>query len=473
MAIFFAVRSAFGLEPLEPRLQMARPDPSLSEDVKFRLPLSSDTTTHYYFDRDPTAGDVAWNGTSQSYNGHKGTDFSGGPRGRAVFAMANGVLIAKVDGLPDNDGTATGNGNYVRLNHGNDRAGLPINSVYLHFNAGSVSTKPLGSVVAAGEQIGGVGTSGNSTGLHLHLETQLNRVAFDPYTANGSTETSWWVNQGSGSPWTAVNTPKLQPGDAVQVYDLPFSSLTVRGTIAGTSIGTTANNALGTVLEGPTFGAFNNDYNNSLWVWYRVQWNNGLTGWSAQNWLREASDLVAPTVLSSNFLFETSPHKVSVRFSENVAASLTASDFVLTRLGTGETFTPTLTYDANTQTETLNFGRVLPDGNYRLRIAAGAIADASGNTLAADFTDEFYVLGGDANRDRTVNFADLVILAQNYNKSGQTFSQGNFDYSPAGGVDFGDLIVLSQRYGTTASLTTPELLTAGERKRRQMIAKSR
>ena len=164
---------------------------------------------------------------------------------------------------------------------------------------------------------------------------------------------------------------------------------------------------------------------------------------------------------------------MSVRFSENVAASLTASDFVLTRLRTGETFTPTLTYDANTQTETLNFGRVLPDGNYRLRIAAGAIADASGNTLAADFTDEFYVLGGDANRDRTVNFADLVILAQNYNKSGQTFSQGNFDYSPAGGVDFGDLIVLSQRYGTTASLTTPELLTAGERKRRQMIAKSR
>src|SRR5688500_14953446 len=51
-------------------------------EVRFRLPLSSNTTTHYYVDHDTTSGVKDWKCAGETYNGHHGTDFSGGPRGR-------------------------------------------------------------------------------------------------------------------------------------------------------------------------------------------------------------------------------------------------------------------------------------------------------------------------------------------------------------------------------------------------------
>jgi len=60
-------------------------------------------------------------------------------------------------------------------------------------------------------------------------------------------------------------------------------------------------------------------------------------------------------------------------------------------------------------------------------------------------------LSGDANLDGTVNFADLVIVAQNYGQSGRTLSQGNLDYSAGGAVDFNDLVILAQHYGSALS----------------------
>lgn len=53
-------------------------------------------------------------------------------------------------------------------------------------------------------------------------------------------------------------------------------------------------------------------------------------------------------------------------------------------------------------------------------------------------------LYGDANLDRTVGFADLVAVAQNYNGTGKTWSQGDFNYD--GIVDFSDLVKVAQHY---------------------------
>jgi hypothetical protein len=77
------------------------------------------------------------------------------------------------------------------------------------------------------------------------------------------------------------------------------------------------------------------------------------------------------------------------------------------------------------------------------------VTDPSGNAVPATWTFDFYVLAGDANRDRKVDFNDLTVLAQNYNATGMTFAQGNFDYEPAGTVGFNDLALLAQRYNTT------------------------
>jgi hypothetical protein len=58
---------------------------------------------------------------------------------------------------------------------------------------------------------------------------------------------------------------------------------------------------------------------------------------------------------------------------------------------------------------------------------------------------------GDANLDGGVGFADLVVLAQNYNvpPAGATWTRGDFNYD--GVVNFGDLVILAQNYGASGS----------------------
>lgn len=175
----------------------------------FRLPLSSDTSVHYYFDNNTSSGIDDWNCGNQSYNGHRGTDFSGGPRGRAIFAGATGSLAYKIDGFGDGyvgspDGG--GAGNYVKLDHGSGWT-----SFYMHMTKGSVTTRGIGSTIACGEQIGGVGTSGSSSGLHLHFEPRINGVGDDPFSGPCGGPLSYWVNQNGGHPTTTCQgggTPK-------------------------------------------------------------------------------------------------------------------------------------------------------------------------------------------------------------------------------------------------------------------------
>src|SRR5437899_664621 len=62
---------------------------------------------------------------------------------------------------------------------------------------------------------------------------------------------------------------------------------------------------------------------------------------------------------------------------------------------------------------------VLPDGNYHGVVLAAATDDLFGNSLAADAPFDFFFLNGDANHDRSVDFNDLVALAQNYNTTGK------------------------------------------------------
>src|SRR5439155_16830030 len=63
----------------------------------------------------------------------------------------------------------------------------------------------------------------------------------------------------------------------------------------------------------------------------------------------------------------------------------------------------------------------------------------------------FDFLPADANRDLNVDTIDFNILAANFSKSGKTFSQGNFDYDPAGSVDTIDFNLLAANFGKTLS----------------------
>ncbi|HEY7117662.1 MAG TPA: hypothetical protein VH475_13820 [Tepidisphaeraceae bacterium] len=155
------------------------------------------------------------------------------------------------------------------------------------------------------------------------------------------------------------------------------------------------------------------------------------------------------------------PRQVELWFSEDVGTSLSLSDVQLQNVDTGQ-FLPTsalaLAYDPTYDVATVTFpgfaGGVLPDGNYRLVLPAAAVIDGSGAPLDAngdgvggdDLRFDFFQLAGDANRDRKVDFADLVALAQHYQVSDGLRTLADGDFTGDGNVDFDDLVKLAQNY---------------------------
>lgn len=94
---------------------------------------------------------------------HEGLDFSA-PRGTPIYAASGGVVTeARYH---------TGYGKLVEINHGN---GL----VTRYAHASSINVK-LGQVVTKGEMVARVGSTGRSTGPHLHFEVRMAGEPLDP-----------------------------------------------------------------------------------------------------------------------------------------------------------------------------------------------------------------------------------------------------------------------------------------------------
>lgn len=111
---------------------------------------------------------------ANGYN-HAGTDYYLWPFPWAmmdagqvqVVAAAAGVILAKDDGNFDRNcaiaAASDPNDVYVMQDDG-------LVAVYFHLRKGSVTSAPIGARVAAGDYLGLVGSSGSSTGPHLHFE---------------------------------------------------------------------------------------------------------------------------------------------------------------------------------------------------------------------------------------------------------------------------------------------------------------
>ena len=96
---------------------------------------------------------------------HRGWDLAA-YRGTTISASKGGkVVIATYH---------NSYGNYVVIDHGDG-----VSTVYAHCSKLTVSK---GDVVKKGDKIGEVGTTGNSTGNHLHFEFRLNGKYIDPFT---------------------------------------------------------------------------------------------------------------------------------------------------------------------------------------------------------------------------------------------------------------------------------------------------
>lgn len=115
---------------------------------KFKFPLASYTRI---------SDDYGWRthpilGVKQFHNG---VDFAA-PKGTAIYAAYDGKVVAATY-------SAT-MGNYVMIDHGSE-----IYTIYMHASALYVEK---GDIVIRGETIAGVGTTGRSTGNHLHFSVR-------------------------------------------------------------------------------------------------------------------------------------------------------------------------------------------------------------------------------------------------------------------------------------------------------------
>lgn len=108
---------------------------------------------------------------------HKGIDISA-PNGSAVLSADDGVVIVSYNGCTHNYGKSNscgcggGYGNYIFIDHGAGRC-----TVYGHLSLVNVSS---GQKVSKGQVIGKVGSTGHSTGPHLHFECRKNNLHYNP-----------------------------------------------------------------------------------------------------------------------------------------------------------------------------------------------------------------------------------------------------------------------------------------------------
>jgi murein DD-endopeptidase MepM/ murein hydrolase activator NlpD len=147
------------LHPSLARLNSALERMETLEQTLIAIPSAMPTSfavmsSGYGYRRDPFTGAGAM---------HAGLDFKG-PLGTPIMAAAEGTVSFA--------GRQSGYGNCIEITHSNG-----LMTRYAHLSRISVQ---LGAEVARGTVIGAMGSTGRSTGSHLHFEVRLNGAAINP-----------------------------------------------------------------------------------------------------------------------------------------------------------------------------------------------------------------------------------------------------------------------------------------------------
>ncbi|MCI6400868.1 MAG: peptidoglycan DD-metalloendopeptidase family protein [Candidatus Fimivicinus sp.] len=135
----------------------------------------SSSSSPVYYDTGSVSTRMMWptptaHQVSQRYghNGHKGMDITtSGATGRPIVAAASGTVVYA-------GWNSTGHGYRVVIDHGNG-----LQTGYSHCKSGSIRVR-VGQKVSQGQQIASIGSTGNSSGPHLHFEVIRNGTRVNP-----------------------------------------------------------------------------------------------------------------------------------------------------------------------------------------------------------------------------------------------------------------------------------------------------
>ncbi|MBI4927523.1 MAG: peptidoglycan DD-metalloendopeptidase family protein [Anaerolineae bacterium] len=188
--------------------------PNASQPVPYAFPLkmapglpdAAGFRVSAFVDHNPAGGQVLdYTGGARSYDGHRGTDYALTPFSWnkldagdvQVVAAAAGTIVSSANVDPSDRNCGSGSSdpwNYVALVHADGRM-----TIYGHLRYNSLTSKGVGQAVAQGEVLGTVGSSGNSSGPHLHFEVRTGSFSstewIDPYSGPNSQPESLWISQ--------------------------------------------------------------------------------------------------------------------------------------------------------------------------------------------------------------------------------------------------------------------------------------
>jgi|GEM_PF-256655 len=150
----------------------ATPLPKITAEKKIDIgmtlywPVTCRNITSYYGYR--------WHPVYGTYKFHSGIDISGSGAtyGSTISACADGTVIYVSTPVQGQNTGGSGYGNYCMISHGNG-----VVTLYAHARTISVS---VGDTVSQGQKIGEVGSTGTSTGAHLHFEVRINGSTKNP-----------------------------------------------------------------------------------------------------------------------------------------------------------------------------------------------------------------------------------------------------------------------------------------------------
>jgi hypothetical protein len=194
---------------------LPRPGPEAGGELEFVTPRGGGVLAMPVRGRKTSRFGMRLHPTLHYYKLHTGLDFAA-PCGTPIGASAAGRVTFV--------GWAGGNGNMISIDHGRVN-GYRVTTNYGHLSSASVT---VGQQVAQHQAIGRVGTTGNSTGCHLHLEVRADGQFTDPedwLSGSGRVVTQGMTEFAFDASASASPSPSPSPSPSASPSPSPSPSL--------------------------------------------------------------------------------------------------------------------------------------------------------------------------------------------------------------------------------------------------------